>query len=455
MHKLLTARACALSCAMAFSACDKSSLRPDNAGRAIVTIDTLVRFQTMSGWEATSQSGQADPRFEQFRNSLFDRAANDLGINRLRLEIVAGAENPVDYTVSQATTPRCARWLTVNDNDNPNVINPAGFHFSALDSSVVRVVLPMKQRLEARGERLFVNLNYVAFLRQCPPPVYVHAQPAEYAEFILAAFLHLRDRFGLVPDAVEVILEPDNVPVWSGGAPIGRAIVAAADRLAEAGFRPIFVAPSTKVLSQGIAYLDDIYRVPGVQSLLKELSYHRYGGASEADLALLAQRAKSVGARTAMLEHIGSGVEDLYTDLTVGQVSAWQQYTLAFPTEDNGAQLFRIVDGRPVLGTRTRYLRQYFHYVRMGAQRLGAQSTSSNVRAVAFDNANKNLVVVLHAKRPGPVEVRGLRPGRYGASATTRTVTWAELGTQVIEGGGALTVTIPDAGVVTVYGTKL
>jgi len=335
------------------------------------------------------------------------------------------------------------------------VINPAGFHFSALDSSVVRVVLPMKQRLEARGERLFVNLNYVAFLRQCPPPVYVHAQPAEYAEFILAAFLHLRDRFGLVPDAVEVILEPDNVPVWSAGAPIGRAIVAAADRLAEAGFRPIFVAPSTKVLSQGIAYLDDIYRVPGVQSLLKELAYHRYGGASEADLALLAQRAKSVGARTAMLEHIGSGVEDLYTDLTVGQVSAWQQYTLAFPTEDNGAQLFRIVDGRPVLGTRTRYLRQYFHYVRMGAQRLGAQSTSSNVRAVAFDNANKNLVVVLHAKRPGPVEVRGLRPGRYGASATTRTVTWAELGTQVIEGGGALTVTIPDAGVVTVYGTKL
>ena len=155
-----------------------------------------------------------------------------------------------------------------------------------------------------------------------------------------------------------------------------------------------------------------------------------------------------------MLEHIGSDVEDLYTDLTVGQVSAWQQYTLAFPTEDNGAQLFRIVDGRPVLGSRTRYLRQYFHYVRMGAQRVGAQSASSHVRAVAFDNADKNLVVVLHAERPGPVEVRGLRPGRYGASATTRSVTWAELGTQVVEGGGALTVTIPDAGVVTVYGAK-
>src|SRR5688500_4925376 len=152
---------------MAFTeGCDGNSMRPGNAGRAIVTIDTLARFQTMTGWEATAQSGQADPRFEEFKNSLFDQAANALGINRLRLEIFAGAENPVDYTVSKATTPRCARWLTVNDNDDPQVINPAGFHFSALDSSVVRVVLPMRQRLGAGGERLFGNLNDVAFLRQ-------------------------------------------------------------------------------------------------------------------------------------------------------------------------------------------------------------------------------------------------------------------------------------------------
>ncbi len=38
-----------------------------------------------------------------------------------------------------------------------------------------------------------------------------------------------------------------------------------------------------------------------------------------------------------MLEHIGSGTDDLYKDLTVGNVSRWQQFTLAFPsTADNG-----------------------------------------------------------------------------------------------------------------------
>lgn len=451
LHKLVTLPVCTFACAMAFvAACDGDSLPPDG-GPPIVTIDTLARFQTMTGWEATAQAGQADPRFPAFRNSLFDQAANDLGINRIRIPIHPGAENPVDFGGVDESSDRCPRWNTVNDNDDPRVINPAGFHFKTLDSTVVSVVLPMRQRLEARGERLFLNLNYTAFLNQCPPPLYVHADPAEYAEFILATFLHLKERFGFVPDAVEMILEPDNVAAWQDGTLIGKAIVATADRLAAAGFRPIFIAPSTSDLGRALSYLNDIYRVPGVQSLLKEISYHRYGGASQENLAALAERAKTVGARTAMLEHIGSGVEDLYADLTIGQVSAWQQYTLAFPAPDNGAHYFRIVDGRIVTGDRTRYLRQYFHYVRMGAQRVGAQSTTSSVRAVAFENPNHGLVVVVHADRFGSVEVRGLRPGNYGVSATTSSKTSAELGDQIAGSTGTLTFTAPAAGVMTVY----
>jgi hypothetical protein len=452
MHKLVAISACALSCATGFmSACDDGPMPPGKSGPPIVTIDTLARFQTMSGWEATAQSAQGHPQFDSFKNSLFDQAVNDLGINRLRLEIYAGVENPVDYAAGGASTERCERWFTVNDNDNPRVINPAGFQFSALDSTVARVVLPMKQRLEARGERLFVNLNYIAFLRQCPPPEYVHARPAEYAEFILATFLHLREVFGLVPDAVEVILEPDNVAVWRGGTLIGQAIVATAARLAEAGFTPAFVAPSTADLGQALAYLDEVYRVPGVRALLREISYHRYGGASRDELAELAQRAKTVGARTAMLEHIGSDVEDLYTDLTVANVSAWQQYTLAFPSSDNGGHYFGIADGRPVVESRTRYLRQYFHYVRMGAQRVAATSATSALRAAAFENTNHGLVVVLHSDRAGPVEVRGLRAGNYGVSETTSSATWKELGTQVVGTTGTLALTASAPGVMTVY----
>ena len=152
-----------------------------------------------------------------------------------------------------------------------------------------------------------------------------------------------------------------------------------------------------------------------------------------------------------MLEHIGSDVEDLYADLTIANVSAWQQYTLAFPTGDNGGHYFGIEDGRPVLGSRTRYLRQYFHYVRLGAQRVGATSSASAVRAVAFENANRGLVVVVHTNQSGLVELKGLRPGNYGISVTTSIATWAELEPQVAGPAGSLSFTAPAAGVMTVY----
>ena len=46
----------------------------------------------------------------------------------------------------------------------------------------------------------------------------------------------------------------------------------------------------------------------------------------------IASRAVQYGIDTSMLEHIGSGYQDLHKDLTLGRNSAWQQYTLAFRT---------------------------------------------------------------------------------------------------------------------------
>lgn len=454
MHKMMRSAFSTLACAMPFvwGDCSPSTTTPPPS--VVITVDTLTRFQTMDGWEATAQAAQGNPTFPQWQSSLFDQAVNDLGINRLRVEVYAGVENPVDWFVSEvdgeSQTARCNHWNTVNDNDDPNVIDPAGFHFSQVDSEIVKVALPLKQRLEARGEHLFVNLEYVAFLGQCQPAVYVHKDPVEYAEFMLAAFLHLREKFGFVPDAIEIILEPGGDP-WNGTL-IGQTIVATAGRLSAEGFHPRFIGPSTANMGQAVPFVDDIYRVPGVEPLLSEIAYHRYSGVSVGNLTAIAQRAALHNTGTAMLEHIGSGVEDLYTDLTVGGVSAWQQYTLAFPTNDNGGHYYGIVNGQPVMGDRSRYLRQYFHYVRMGARRVAAQSNSPLDRPVAFQNANGRVVVVIHLGQPDSIEVRGLRPGNYGASLTTSTETGKELGDQVVGSDGRFALAAPATGVLTIYG---
>ncbi|HEY0809580.1 MAG TPA: hypothetical protein VGD49_05425, partial [Longimicrobiales bacterium] len=290
---------------------------------ANVVVRPSIRHQTITGWEAHSQAGFESPDFHIFDDVLFDNAVTDLGINRLRLEIKSGAENTVDYYAQwrrgliNDSTYRCVRFATVNDNNDPNVINWNGFKFSALDSVVQKVILPMRQRLAARGEKLFINLEYVAFTKQiCGGRQYHHDDsPAEYAEFILATSLHLRNKYGITPDAWEVILEPDNTTFWRGGS-IGRAIMATAGKLTANGYTPRFITPSTARSYNAVPYFNQMLStVPGVKPYLKELSYHRYSAPTTTELQTIASRAAQNGIQASMLEKMKGDHVALHTDL--------------------------------------------------------------------------------------------------------------------------------------------
>lgn len=407
------------------------------AGPATVTVDTTTRFQTMEGWEATAQTGHLEPGGAGWQSSLMDQAVNDLGLNRIRLEIKSGLEGSATYN-----------YAPINDNADPNVANLAAFNFTTLDNKIDAIVNPMRARLAARGEALYVNLNYVSFANSTPN---FHAtNAAEYAELMLVTFQHIQSRYGWVPDAIEVILEPDNGTSWTGTM-IGNAIVATGARLAAAGFHPDFIGPSTMSMAQAVPFVNQMVAVPGVLNYLSTISYHRYAGVSDANLVAIKAKAAQYNLRTAMLEHIGSGVEDLYKDLTLANVSSWQQYTMAFPTADDGAQYYLISGGQPVIASRTKQLRQYFRYVRAGAQRVAATSQSSGVRPVAFTNPGGGMAVVLHVDAVGSYTVAGMRPGTYGVELTNWAGTRSTLPNVTATGGTAVTVAPSQTGVLTLY----
>ncbi|MBK6496132.1 MAG: hypothetical protein IPG05_13705 [Gemmatimonadetes bacterium] len=421
------------------------------AGPATITVDTSARFQQMVGWEATAQAGQGTAQFDGYQSELMDLAANDLGVNRIRIEIASGAENTVDYYAQYragtitSTQYNAQRYAWVNDNGDPNTINPAGFKWSKLDEGVEATILPLRSRLAARGEALYVNLNYVSFGGST-----AQQSAAEYAELILATFQHMQSRYGFVPDAVEIILEPDNNTIRTG-AGIGGLIATTGARLAAAGFHPDFIAPSVMNMGNAVTYLNGIAGVSGALTYLTDVAYHRYSGVSDANLNAIRTRAAQLGLRTSMLEHIGSGVEDLYKDLTLANVSAWQQYTLAYPTSDNGAQYYYISGGRPVAGSRTHALRQYFRYVRAGAYRVAATSLNSSVRPVAFVNPGASMAVVLHIDAPGTYSVGGLRPGSYQVEMTNGAGTLVSMGSVTSVAGGSVTISPTQTGVLTLY----
>ena len=437
------------------------------AASGVITLDPGTVYQTMRGWEAVSEAGQHDARFASYAGSLLDQVVAE-GIDRVRLEVRAGSESPNDsfgawaragYPSSGAayTTWRAKRYETINDDANPLTLNAGGFHFSELDDTIDTLVTPLRQRLAARGESLFVNLTYVAFTGQITSGLYIHHNPAEYAEFMLAAFLHLQARYGWVPDAIEIMLEPDNVTQWSNGTLIGQTIVATAQRLQAHGFSPQFIAPSTTCMGNAVTYFDQLIAVPQALSYVSELAYHRYCGVSAANLQALATRAQTHGVATSMLEwwDPSNTYHVLHEDLKAGRNSAWQQGPLSILNTSGGVGIATVDTSNPsapvvTTGPMTRYTGQYFQHVRRGARRIGASSTTPTFDPLAFVNANGRTVVVVKASAGGTFSVQGLPAGTYGIRYTTASASTSHAD-QTVAAGQSLTTSIPAAGVLTVY----
>ncbi len=412
-----------------------------------ITLDPNRSHQVMSGWEATANLiDVTSPEALRLRAEQVRMAVDEAGINRVRLEITAGAESrlgkPRDFSAGRIDYDRYKpfRFRIQNDNADPFVIDPAGFDFAELDWLVDNTVTPMRQLLAARGERLVVNLCYVAF----GDGRTIHMQPEEYAELMLAAFQHLKDRYGLVPDLIEVMLEPDLDRGWTGR-DMGLAMVATARRLNAAGFRPGFVVPSVTNMSHALPFLHEILKVEGTAPLIREVSYHRYEGTSPRTLAAIADEARRIGAQTAMLEWwFGKATPKvLLEDLAVGDNAAWQ-----------GRSIDSLVE-RPKDGAGPLRLRrdvalnaQVFRNVREGSRRIGAESSDRNVTPLAFLSPDGRETVILFAHRAGTAHLDGLRGTRkYRIAGTLETgQDWPGMMLSATE-GRPLGVSLPDAGV--------
>ena len=169
----------------------------------------------------------------------------------------------------------------------------------------------------------------------------------------------------------------------------------------------------------------------------------------------IASRAATHGIGTAMLEHIGADYNELHEDLKVANNIAWQQFALAFPETDNGAQFYTIggTSSNPTvnIGSRTKFLRQYFKFVRAGARRIGASTTNTNFDPVAFINADGKYSVVTKASASGNFSIQNLPAGTYGIVYTTSSQYNISLSDQIISAGQSLVTSIPASGVITIY----
>lgn len=407
---------------------------------ATITLKPTITYQTINGWEATGQAGQIDysAAFQNYKNTLFDAAVSDLGINRIRLE-----------------TRRKGSGQSGN-----------GFDLATLDHTIETVVLPLKQRLAARGEKLWVNLCIVGngYATSTSGP-----NGTGYDSAALELMTHMQSKYGFLPDSWEIALEPDNFG-WGDPTNVANALIATAKIFKANGLphQNYFVIPSNTDAGRAINDFVTIMtrlknQSPPLDSTVRELAYHRYGGAWQQNIQTLGNLGQQYGVDTAMLEHIASGYEDLYQDLTFGNNSAWQQFALAYDAGEDGSVYYDIDPSNPgnpkvVLTNRARFLRQYFRYIRSGAVRIGAETNDGAFSPVAFINSANNpvmpgrYVVVVNAAKAGSFAIQGLPAGKYGIKYTTQQEYDKDLPDVTLAAGQTLNSSIPGIGVITIYG---
>jgi len=443
---------------------------PSVAGAVGITVDTGTTYQTMRGWEVTlngfsfltpdPRTDLYNPQLDPFRVVLIEDMANKVGINRVRLEIRSGAENPGDYFtefLNGATNQsiRNHRYEKINDNSDPMVADPAGFQWSEIDYTVVNGVLPLKQLIEANGERLYISLCYVDFNFEPDQGSLRHGgNPDEYAELIHETFKHLDNTHGIVPDSFELVLEPENTDDWSSDR-IGPAMVAAMTRLRADGYDPVVVAPSVRSAANTVPYANDIANTPGADGMLSMVSYHRY---DVTDPAAIWTGASALGLETGMLEYTRGSVGALYDDLTIANVSAWQKWGVVAANVMYDDNLFfsDITSSTPnaTITPRTAPMVPYFRYVRLGAQRVRVTSTSTGFLPAAFVNTNGSQVLVVRTGAgANTLEVTGLADGTYNITRVASNGAVTEETDVTVSGGMLDTTTIGDS-VMAIYDTN-
>jgi hypothetical protein len=409
----------------------------------------------MDGWEFTTRAWEMDKANNAYsgdwldrRDQIIDGLVNQIGYNLIRMEIRSGFENPVDYwgqfVAGEITylEVKSHFYEKINDNDDPNVLNEAGFQWSCLDYYVENMWLPMQAALEARGETLYVVLNYVDFKKPPLESNLSHSQsPEEFGELISAAFDHLKTKYGLTPDAFEVILEPDNTLDWTGTR-IANGLLAVDSRLSASGIHPDYIAPSTAHASRAPKYFDEFAKNKDALKLLNVFSYHRYDW-KRASLALpkIVKRAKQNHLQVAMLEFVQGKAHHLIEDVTKGQAVAWQKY---------GVPYLRIPASEPDLQPIDHILQlaQIFTNVRRGAVRVGADAAGGSTKAMAFRNTDGTYAIFAHRGKAGEITFNGVPPGEY-------TMTFADkknvvaLGPETVQAGASVVASFPAPGLIT------
>jgi len=397
----------------------------------VVTFDPSTTYQTMGAWEATAQAGQetSPPTPTTAR---------------------ASSTSPSPTWASTGCAWRCARASRTPTTSGPctwrggsttSSGGPTGTPPSTTTPTPAHqlVGVPLLRARQHHGQAGHADAQSVARARRAPvhqPQLrglhrperpgtqYIHGDPAEYAELVLATYTHLDERYNVTPDCWEVILEPDNVPSGRSAPPS-----------AAPWSPPRSCSPSTATRSSSSPPAPPAWPMPSPTSTpwrpcrarwgtCRRLSYHRYGRRVGREPQGPRGQGRPVrrGHRDARAHRLG--LPGPPQGPRAGQRPSWQQYTLASPFHpptmggayylvERGTRAIRSSSTRAGPGSCGSTSRH------RGGRRQGGAPPTRHLRARSLPGPRGFPVVVVRAKRGGALSVAGLPAARTACPITT------------------------------------
>lgn len=436
------------SSATAPAAVSVSTLASYAVNPPTITLDETVTYQIMYGWQAAGAGDTTDANFSLYRDALHTDAVDNLGIDRIRLEITKVQDAAQDHFV---------------------LANIA----SAFNSAITA----FRQKVLDAGKQFYLDVCVVGgggtgTKKGFSFNSYGAGNAAAFASAMAEVYGYIYANYGFYPDTWE-ILEPDTFG-WLTGVGLTAAgsipdiFATTYDALVAAGlpYASGFSSYSTAV-GQHNEWINTYNAGASSQrtklrASIAEYIFHDYGDANDASLATAASDLASAqavatvpgGISSAMLERTTADYIRLHRLLSIANISSFQQYTMAFnPGSDNGAQYYVTQATSPyfTIASRTKLLRQYFLHIRPYAVRYKATSLDANFDAVAFRNADGSRVVVVKALAAGQFTISGLPAGIVSARYSTASAYDQLAANFILPAGGSYTLSIPAAGALTIF----
>lgn len=294
-------------------------------------LDTKTTFQTWEGWSCLPNPVGFERAFVAWLRNPSPETYDRVGVNREFPSKLIGRMHDALVSEIGITRMRIEVGPQVemkNDNADPFRTDASAYRFAWQDDQIERHVLPMKERIEARGEKMTLYVSYD--LRSKLTPAFL-LEPEEYAEMAVAFLAHVKERYGIEPDYWSVLNEPGN---HRPGDPKLCAELTAATgrRIARAGFRTRMSGPECVTVTGAARYMEAMQGASGALDHFAQITYHLYHGGAE-DVAARnavrewARKLKVTAAQTEWMEGKDLDVaRHIHLCLTEADAVAWDRF---------------------------------------------------------------------------------------------------------------------------------